>query len=310
VQQLATYLKSAFLYHWNLLAFLGGTSFAVLSGQPDVVLPLVLAAEVAYLGLLGTHPKFQKFVDAQKNQAARQQASAGAENTMQRIVRGLPEKQAQRFQALRNRCLELGQIANDLKQPGQAGLPNLEDLQLAGLDRLLWIYLRLLYTQTMLERFFQQTSEARIHTDIKGLEERLSRTAEQDKDPQKQKLRKALQDNLETCRQRLANFQKARDNSELVQAEVDHLENKIRALSELAVNRQDPEFILGQVDLVASSMVQTERTMNDLQFATGLDAGDESVPAILRTNQPANDGEDGSTSLTRRREQQDDIQFL
>ena len=308
--QLARYLKSAFLYHWNLLAFLGGSSFAVLSGRPDVFWPLVLAAEVAYLGLLGTHPKFQKFVDAQKNQASRQQASVGAENTMQRIVRGLPEKQAQRFRALRNRCLELGQIANDLKEPGQAGLPNLEDLQLAGLDRLLWIYLRLLFTQTMLERFFQQTNEARIHADIKGLDERLSRTTEQDNDLQKQKLRKALQDNLETCRQRLANFQKARDNSELVQAEVDHLENKIRALSELAVNRQDPDFILGQVDLVASSMVQTERTMNELRFATGLDAGDESVPAILREARAANVGADGSTSLTRRREQHDDIQFL
>ena len=121
--QLAKYLKSAFLYHWNLLAFLGGSSFAVLSGQPDVFLPLVLAAEVAYLGMLGTHPRFQKFVDAQKNQAARQQASAGAANTMQRIVRGLPEKQAQRFRALRNRCLELGQIANDLRQPDQARPP-------------------------------------------------------------------------------------------------------------------------------------------------------------------------------------------
>ena len=308
--QLVKYLKSAFLYHWNLLAFLGGASFAVLSGQPDVFGPLVLAAEVAYLGLLGAHPKFQQYVDAQKNQAARQQASAGAENTMQRIVRGLPEKQAQRFKTLRDRCLELRQIANDLKDADQAGLPNLENLQLAGLDRLLWIYLRLLYTQTMLERFFQQTNEARIHADIKGLEERLSRTTEQDKDSQKQKLRKALQDNLETCRERLANFEKARDNSELVQAEIDHLENKIRALSELAVNRQDPEFILGQVDLVASSMVQTERTMNELQFATGLDAGDESVPAILRKDRAAYAGEDEASSPTRRREQKDDIQFL
>jgi hypothetical protein len=308
--QLAKYLKSAFLYHWNLLAFLGGTGFAILSGRPDVFCPLVLAAEVAYLGLLGTHPKFQKYVDARENQVARQQASAGAENTMQRILRGLPDKQARRFEALRDRCLELRQIANDLKEPDQAGLPNLEDLQLAGLDRLLWLYLRLLFTQTMLERFFQQTNEAKIHSDIKGLEVRLSRTTEEDKDPRRQKLRKALQDNLGTCRERLANFQKARDNSELVQAEIDHLENKIGALSELAVNRQDPEFILGQVDLVASGMVQTERTMNELQFATGLDAGDESVPAILRADRAAYAGEDEPGSPSRRREQKDDIRFL
>src|SRR5437868_379525 len=103
--------------------------FAGLSGQPDVACPLVLAAEVAYLGFLGSHPKFQKYVDAQENQAARQQSSVGAEQTMQRILRALPDKQAQRFRALRARCLELRQIATDLKEPVEgAGLPHLEDL--------------------------------------------------------------------------------------------------------------------------------------------------------------------------------------
>ena len=32
-------------------------------------------------------------------------------------------------------------------------------------------------------------------------------------------------------------------------------------------------------------MVQTERTMNELQFATGLDVVDEEIPAILRRGQ-------------------------
>jgi hypothetical protein len=38
----------------------------------------------------------------------------------------------------------------------------------------------------------------------------------------------------------------------------------------MAVNRQEPDFISGQVDQVASSMLETERTMNELRFATGL----------------------------------------
>jgi hypothetical protein len=308
--QLTKYLKSAFLYHWNVLAFLGALGFAALSGAADVFCPLVLAGEVAYLGLLGTHPKFQKYIDAQENKAARQEASAGAEQTMKRILRTLPDKQAERFKTLRARCIELRQIAADLKDSDQAdGLPHLEDLQLAGLDRLLWIYLRLLFTQTMLERFFQKTSEAKIQADIQSLEQRISRTGQGADDPQKQKLRKALQDNLDTCRERHANYQKARDNSELVQAEIDHLENKIRSLSELAVNRQDPDFISGQVDLVASSMVQTERTMNELQFATGLVAGDDAVPEILRREGVPTAADDKPNSQPRRHEREDDIQF-
>jgi len=277
------YIKSAFLYHWNLLAFLGGMGFALLSGFPGILCPLVLAGEAAYLGLLGTHPKFQQYVDAQEQQAARQKGSVSAESTMQRILKGLPNKLVQRFEGLRSRCLELRQLAQEMKDPGRAGMaPPLEDLQLAGLDRLLWIYLRLLFTQNSMEQFMQKTKEDQIQTDIQNLENRLKGVADDTTNPQRQKVRKALEDNLETSRARLANFQKARDNYELVKLEIERLENKIRSLSELAVNRQEPDFISGQVDQVAESMVETERTMGELQFVTGLQTTDEGVPEMLR----------------------------
>ncbi|MBM4258206.1 MAG: hypothetical protein FJ147_20215 [Deltaproteobacteria bacterium] len=64
--------------------------------------------------------------------------------------------------------------------------------------------------------------------------------------------------------------------------EIDRLENKIQSLSELAINRHEPDFISGQVDQVVTSMVQTEKTMNDLQFATGLEVNDDTVPELLR----------------------------
>jgi hypothetical protein len=278
----AKYLKAAFLYHWNLLAFLGGMGFAVLSGAPLFFGPLVLAAEVVYLGLLGTHPKFQKYVDAQQAKASRERESTSAADSLREIMAALPPRSVQRFEALRSRCLELRQIALRLKDPGRADshMP-LEELQLAGLDRLLWTFLRLLYTQHMLECFFHNTRADQIKQDMDNLDQRLRQLTQGPDDPQKQRLRKAVEENLETCRARLANFQKARDNSELVQLEIDQLENKICSLSELAVNRQEPDFIVRQVDQVASSMVQTERTMNDLQFATGL-AVEEAVPELVQ----------------------------
>ena len=45
--RLGKYLKAAFSYHWNLLAFLGGAAFALISGAPDVLLPVVVAGEIA-----------------------------------------------------------------------------------------------------------------------------------------------------------------------------------------------------------------------------------------------------------------------
>ncbi|MHB1035063.1 MAG: hypothetical protein ACYC35_10435 [Pirellulales bacterium] len=278
---LGKYFKTAFVNRWNLLVFLAGAGFATLSGHADVLLPLVLACETAYVGLLASHPKFQAYVDAQEAKAVREEGSVSNLRALEYITRRLPRELFNRFESLRTQCLELRQISVELKHPGKTGsdVP-LEEFQVAGLDRLLWIYLRLLYTQFSLERFLQKTTEEPIRQEIGQLEERVKQYAGDD--PQKQRMRKALEDNLETSRARLVNLTKARENHEFVQTEISRLENKIRTLSEMAVNRQEPEFISSQVDHVASSMLDTERTMNDLQFATGLDSLDEQAPEMLQ----------------------------
>jgi chemotaxis protein histidine kinase CheA len=282
--RLGKYLKAAFLNHWNLLAFLGGCAFALLSPLPDVVLALVGAGEIAYLGMVGTNPKFQSYVEAQEAKAARAATSISSQQAVERITAALPKDLLDRFQALRARCLDLQQIAAELRQPGSTDsrLP-LEKFQISGLDRLLWIYLRLLFTQYALARFLKQTSEDQIRADIKRLESRLSEVPAQPTGDQEQRVRKAMEDNLQTVRDRLANLQKARGNYELVKLEIERLENKIQSLSELAVNRQEPNYISGQVDQVAASMMETEKTMNDLQFVTGLDAVDD-APELLHND--------------------------
>ncbi|MBI3461668.1 MAG: hypothetical protein HY000_01205 [Planctomycetes bacterium] len=277
---LGKYLKTAFANRWNLLTFGGGMAFALLTPWPDVIAPLVLACEVTYLGLLGTHPKFQAYVDAQEHKAARAQVADTSEASLRQILKSLPRQSIQKFDALKARCLELRRIAAALKDPADIHQP-LDSMQVSGLDRLLWIYLRLLFTEYSLESFLEKTDERRIQSDVRRLEEQLQGAAAGEDAARLDRIRRTLEDNLQTSRDRLANLRKARDNLELVQLEINRLENKIQSLSELAVNRQDPDFISGQVDQVASSMLQTERTMNELRFATGLSEVDEAVPELL-----------------------------
>jgi len=153
---------------------------------------------------------------------------------------------------------------------------------LAGLDRLLWIFLRLLYTHFALSRFLQKTDNEAIQQDIERIQTRLEPLPADSQDPQQQRIRKALEDNLATSQERLANYQKAMNNLQLIELQLDQLENRIHSLSEMAVNRQEPDFISSQVDLVATSMIQTEQTMNELRFATGLDAATAETPPLLR----------------------------
>jgi chemotaxis protein histidine kinase CheA len=279
----ANYIKAAFANRWNLLAVFGGAGLVAISGSLDIVLPLVLAAEAAYLGLLGSHPKFQKYVDAQIAASQRQGKSQSSQQALQQILNVLPPPALARFEKLRSQCLELRQIAADLgnSHASEVGAP-LESLQLAGLDRLLWIFLRLLFTEHSLKKFLGRTSGQQIKQEINSCEQRLNQLAADDTSPHTQKIRRTLEDNLQTSKDRLANYQKAQSNHELVQLEIDRLENKIKTLAELSVNRQEPDFISGQVDSVAGSMLETEKTMNDLQFATGLAPIDEVVPELVQ----------------------------
>jgi hypothetical protein len=117
---------------------------------------------------------------------------------------------------------------------------------------------------------------------MRQVESRLRNLPAGDDSPHAQKIRRTLEDTLQTCRDRQSNYDKARSNLELLELELNRLENKIKSLAELGVNRQEPDFISGQVDQVAQSMLETEKTMNDLRFATGLGPLEDEAPELLR----------------------------
>ena len=279
------YLKAAFRSRWNLLALFGGVGAAVISGSPDVALPLVLAAEAGYLALVGSNAKFQNYIDTQEHMESRATRSERSDQALKHILRSLPRPLIDRYTRLRENCLDLQRIAADLKQTGNVADPvPFESMQVESLDRLLWLYLRLLFTYNALGQFLGTTSRERIEQDAKRLEKRLGTLDPQDTSPHAQKVRRALEDNLTTSQDRMRNYDRARANFEFVELEIDRLENKIKSLAEVAVNRQEPDYVSSQVDQVATSMLETEKTMNDLQVFTGLEDLHDQIPILLDTN--------------------------
>lgn len=276
------YVKTAFLYHWNLLAVAAGAGVALLTPDLGQVLwPLLAAGELTYLTLLSTNEKFQKSVLAQEAKASRAQSEVGAEQQMKQLLKALPPEHYRRFGALQERCVQLRQLAQQLQPNPRDGVP-LEGAQLAGLDRLLWFYLRALYTEQALTRFLDATDAQQVEKEIRFLESQQTALGDIQGNAVKEKAHKTLEDNLATCRQRLDNLRRAADNQQLVRMEIHRLENKIQTLSELAINRQEPEYLSEQVDQVARSMLETEKTMRELSFATGLETLDDAVPPMLQ----------------------------
>ena len=282
------YLREAFLFRWNLLLFVGGAAAAALTPFPDLLLPLVGAAELAYLAGLVSVPRFRAAIDAKVHAARHGERAGGAvaappSVSLVTMLGGLPAAERARFERLHARCLEMRKIAAGVRGAAGEHAGSAEDIRTPGLDRLLWLFLRLLVSRTALDRFLAAMDERELTTRVDELRKSLAGAQAAPGNPDERVIR-SLQDSIASGELRLDNFGRARKNAEFVRIELDRIEGKIQALAEMTVNRQDPDFLSSQVDSAAESMRQTEKTVSELQHLTGLGDQLHEPPAILESD--------------------------
>src|SRR5213593_512600 len=196
------------------------------------------------------------------------------------MLTGLPSDARTRFQRLHARCVEMRSIAAGVRGAAGDQSGGAEEIRTPGLDRLLWLFLRLLLSKDALDRFLRTMNEQEISARLADLRKSLA-TAQTGGD---ERVVKSLQDSIAMSELRLDNYGRAKKNAEFVSIELDRLEGKIQALAEMAVNRQDPDFLSSQVDSAADSMRQTQKAVSELQHFTGLADQLEEPPAILETD--------------------------
>jgi phage terminase Nu1 subunit (DNA packaging protein) len=287
---LGRYLKEAFFFRWNLLLFLAGSAAALLSPWPDVMLPLVAASELAYLGGLVSIPRFRAAIDAKAHsenqpEPTSEKGRSQPTRSVAELVAGLPAEARRRFETLHRRCLEMRSLAHGVR--GTAATRGAgDDMRTPALDRLLWVFLRLLVSQTALNRFLETTDEEKMVRQIDELKKNLAaaRSEKADKEETDERIARSLQDSVAVAELRLDNYRRAEKNAEFVAVELDRIEGKIQVLTEMSVSRQDPDFLSRQVDSVTQSMRQTEKAIHELQHITGLTDELEEPPAILESN--------------------------
>ena len=282
---MSDYLKEAFLFRWNLLFLLGGTAAAALTPLATVLLPLVAAGELTYLTGLVSVPRFRAAIDAKVHAAGRSAAAGTAAPappavSLVAMLKGLPADGRARFERLHARCLEMRGIAAGVRGAAGDQGGSVEEIRTPGLDRLLWLFLRLLLSKAALDRFLQSMNEQDITARLADLRKNL----EAAKIGADDRIARSLQDSVASGELRLDNYGRAKKNAEFVSVELDRIEGKIQALAEMAVNRQDPDFLSSQVDSAADSMRQTEKAVSELQHLTGLADQLEDAPAILETD--------------------------
>lgn len=277
------YLKEAFTFRWNLL-FFGGATVAAALVSPDVLLPLVAAGEVAFLAALTSVPRFQSAIDARVHaeQGDLGKLSSGAKAkpaiSLSETIQALEPDARRRFLELRKRCGTMHKIAKGVRghhrdqADGMGG-----DMRTPGLERLLWVFLRLQVSDKALQAFLAATDEAEISAGLLDLEKRKKIAEEKGQE----RIVNSLNDSISTAVMRLENYRKAQDNADFVSVELDRIEGKIQGLSEMGVSNQDPDFISSQVDAIADGMAHTEEAMRELEYITGLTREVETTPEIF-----------------------------
>jgi hypothetical protein len=283
--KLGSYVKHAFLYPWNLLLFLGGAALAVMSPYPDALLPIVGGLELAYLTGLSSIPRFRTAVEAaiaakRRGSSAEATPSTSSQQSLERILESLPAPALRRFLLLRQRCFEMRSIASGVRGQADSGPDSAESIRTPALDRLLYLFLRLLVSQNGLDRFLRSTSEKDLEARLADVRARL----EAAKTAGDERVKNSLQDSVADAELRLDNYRKAAKDAEFVAIELDRIETKIQALIEMGVSRQDPDYLSHQVTAAAESMQHTEAAVNQLQHLTGLADQIEEPPPILEAN--------------------------
>jgi hypothetical protein len=287
------YLKEAFLFRWNLLLFGGAAAAAVVSGHADIALPLVAAAEVTYLAGLSTLPRFQAAIDAKVRAEqgglpgralSSPETTASARDRILEVLKSLTEDRRARFLRLRARCVEMSRIANAVRGDTRDASGASTELRTPALDRLLWVFLRLLLSDQAIARFLQAADEAGIEKAIVDLQGRRKKRADSvgEANQADDRILRSLDDSIATVLARKDNLERAKQNAEFVATELDRLENKIAAVTEMAVAHTDPDEMSSRIDAISDGISQTEATIRELQQITGVGDAD-TTPSILDT---------------------------
>lgn len=263
------------------MAVSAGTAGGIISGRPDVVLPVLGALEVIYLAALSSHPRFQDAVDAEVQKDTKKIQPSSGQN-LEQILSSLNKEDRKQYERLRDLCLELRYISNKVKRGAEADLSVMSNVQVNSINRLLWIYLKLFYSKNALESYFNAINVEDIHKRIERVMKRLESMAPESQDGDNDALRrKSLLDTLTTAQGRLKNYQISMENYDFIGLELERLHSKIASLAEMGINRQDPNLINSEISVVSSSIEKTEKAMSELDFITGISFEDEEPPTLL-----------------------------
>jgi hypothetical protein len=256
--------------NWLMLA-----AFALLGvgTQQPGLLVVGAGVELAYLSLLATNPRFQRFVAGSQQVSSQRNVQA----QLQTLFASLSDGDRRRYQRLatRGQAILEQQFGRSTDAPGY-------DMQSESLGKLTWMYLRLLVTrQAILRVVSTGTGPATV---VKMSDYPQTPTGERTEDLQRRlvelqrrltdatlsdDLRHSLQGQADLLQQRLKRRGEAERKLAYLDAELQRIEEQIELIREQAVLSTDPETFSHRIDEIGASLTGTADWIAEQQRALG-----------------------------------------
>ena len=275
------YLKAAFRLPWNTMIFGGAMLGAAFSPDPAAFMAIVVAAEGLYLAGLTAHPRFRTAIDAQGRGESVTATSTTVDDSWRQMLATLPPESLARFERLRTRCREMRYLARAVQRADESTAEVVGSLRTTGLDQLLWGFLRLLQHHAALQRLLGELSRTDLADRVRSVQADLARATE----AKDERLVRSYQERLSTTQTRLDYYDRTARDADFLRVELDRVEEKILALSEMAVNQHDPNVLSAEIDAAASSMQATETSLSTLGIGM-TPAIPGTTPSILDAVEP------------------------
>jgi hypothetical protein len=239
------YLKAAFMFRIDVPAMgrmpvniIGAAGFTILGfGHPAFWL-LGLGLETAVLCSLAFNPRFQRYVASREVQVSREDAETQRQSLLQLLS---PEAGA-KLSALTDRCNQVLQVY----QGTEAG-KYLVEINRSALQRLQWLYLKLLVARHYLETIGKSDADS-LQKKIGALEVEVK-----DKNASTTLIQSKTA-TLAILRQRLINFQNRSALLEEIDSDLTRIEAQVDLALENATIQGRPQAISTEIEL-ASDLV-------------------------------------------------------
>lgn len=248
------YTKEAFLQPINLGALLAFTILGFAAGAiglaSNLILTLICAVELLYLGIVPKMPRFRKVIKIRKL------SERNPELEEKDIFKRLGENGKRQYLVLR-RLVKLVKKSFDTQPYSSQGL--LDSIR-KKIDKLLSDYLTLLDLHKRYNVYTKSNIEERLQKEVSKEKKLIDKL-------KSEKLRKTKRRRVNILKKRLKKFEVAKEKYLICETHLETIEDAIRYIYEQSITMSDPEEIGMQLDNVLTEMEETSAIISELDNA-------------------------------------------